>query len=174
MVLTKIVPKYTGIAITSVGAVAITPVSFSDSVILMGLQVKMSLDIMVAYGIDASIVSLAADLVGSNLISSIGKNLASKLLQLIPFIGKPIEVIVDISVAGSITALLGAAISEVCAQFLKTCIRKDGSATISFIDYFTEDVLKEAISNIKNGKSDIDLKSIINLAINNFSKKKPE
>ncbi len=174
LVLTRIIPKYTAIAVLSVGAVAVTPVSFSDSAILMGLQVKMTVAIMSAYGIDVSLATVAADVVGSNLVSVLGKTIASKLLQFIPYVGKAIEAIVDIGVAGTITAVLGAAISEICAQYLKTCIRKDGSATIQFVDFFTADILKDTVSNIRKGKSDINLKDIINAAIKDIPNQKPE
>lgn len=174
LVLKTIIPAYTAIAVSSVAAVAITPVSFSDSAILMGLQVKMTMAIMSAYGIDISMVSLAADLVGSQLISLLGKTLATKLLQLIPYVGKALEVVVDIGVAGTITALLGATVSEVCALYLTNCIRQDGEAVIPFTDFFTADILKETLSNIKKGKSDIKLKDIINAALENISKDKPE
>lgn len=165
LVLTKIVPKYTAAALLSVGAVSVTPVSFSDSVLLMGLQVKMTMAIMSAYGIDTTAVTIAADVVGSNLISILGKTLATKLLQLIPYVGKAIEAIVDITVAGAITALLGAAIAEVCALYLTKCINSDGSASVLFTDFFTADVLKEAVKNIRKGKTDINLKDIINSAL---------
>lgn len=174
LVLTRIVPKYTALAISSVGAIAVTPISFSDSVVLMGLQVKMSMAIMTTYGIDTSAASIATDVVSSNLISYLGKSLAAKLIQIIPVVGKAIEVIVDISVAGSITALLGAAISEVCVLYLNTCIKKDGSSDVSFADFFTADVLKEAVANIKNGNSGINIKNIINAAHEKHPNEKPE
>lgn len=172
LVLTKIVPKYSAFAILSVSAVSITPVSFSDSVLLMGLQVKMTMAIMAAYGIDTTAVTFAADVVGSNLISILGKTLATKLLQFIPYVGKVIETFVNISVAGTITALLGATIAEVCALFLKTCINSDGSASVLFSDFFTTDILKDTLSNIWKGKTDINLKDIINSALENAKKEK--
>jgi uncharacterized protein (DUF697 family)/GTP-binding protein EngB required for normal cell division len=174
LVLTRIIPKYTAKAILSVGVVAVTPASFSDSAILMGLQVKMTVAIMSAYGIDISLASVAADVVGSNLVSLLGKTLATKLIQFIPYVGKAIEVAVDVSVAGTITAILGAAIAEICAQYLKTCIRQDGSASIQFVDFFTSDILKETFSDIRKGKTDIKLQDIINSAIKDLPNQKPE
>lgn len=174
LVLKTIIPTYTALAVTSVGAVAVTPASFSDSIVLMGLQVKMTLAILTAYGIDTSVITLAAEVVGSNLISLLGKTIAAKLLQFIPYVGKAIEVVVDIGVAGTITALLGAATSEVCAQYLHTCIRKDGSSEIGFMDFFTVDLLKETIKNISKGKTDVNLKTLINGALENLRENKPE
>ena len=42
------------------------------------------------------------------------------------------------------------------------------------MDFFTSDLLKETISNISKGKTDVNLKTIINGAIENIHKDKPE
>lgn len=81
------IPKYAALAAGIVTATSFVPVPLSDSVPLMGIQVKMAMDILSCYGIDNDMKGAVKNLAGAGFVSYIGKTLASQLLSVIPFVG---------------------------------------------------------------------------------------
>lgn len=67
------IPKYAALAAGIVTATSFVPVPLSDSVPLMGIQVKMAADILSCYGIDNDLKSIVKNVTGAGVVSYIGK-----------------------------------------------------------------------------------------------------
>ena len=170
LILKEYIPKYAGIAGATVLGTSFVPVPFSDSVPLMGIQVKMSMSIINVYGIDASMEKVAAGILGTGMISYIGKTLAAQLLSIVPVIGTGTKATVNVSVAATVTAVLGTAMTLLCEQYLKECVDNNGAENLPFAEFITTEKLKELIVYVKNNKSEFELDSIINSVIKKNSK----
>ncbi|MGV8906407.1 MAG: YcjF family protein [Acetobacterium sp.] len=132
----KIIPLYTSAA----AGIALTPIPFSDAVLLVPVQIKMALHIMKTYGLDQTLGNLSS-LVGSVVVSESGRLLAqtlsANLLKMIPGVGTVIGIGVNTVVASSFTAAMGYAISEICFRCAKD-IFEEGKE-VKFGDYFTSE-----------------------------------
>lgn len=104
-----IVAKYTAMAAAVVTGTSIVTVPFTDSVALIALQMKMTSDILQAYGLDNG---LALKIVGAKGVSVVGKTLAGQIAGLIPWFGPAAKAAVNVTVATTITATLGLAVSH--------------------------------------------------------------
>lgn len=107
LVLNSIIPRYTAGA-AAIGAV---PLPFSDAVLLVPLQTTLTLHIMNAYGVE-KISQTVSGLVGSMIMTQIGKSTAAGLLKLIPGVGTLLGGAINASVAATLTGALGLAICE--------------------------------------------------------------
>ncbi len=103
----KRIKYYAGVA-AGIGA---SPLPMSDAVLLTGLQVKMTADIFSAYGIENSLSSVVKNVIGSKVVSLLGKTLAGNLLKFIPG-GQAVGAVINASVASGITYSLGYAFSK--------------------------------------------------------------
>ena len=149
------IPKYAALAAGIVTATSFVPVPLSDSVPLMGIQVKMAMDILSCYGIDNDMKGAVKNLAGAGFVSYIGKTLASQLLSVIPFVGGAAKATVNVSVATTVTATLGVAITKICEEYTKACIENGGSKDLMITkisDYFTVENLKKVMKEISKGK----------------------
>ena len=171
-VFTHTIPLYTGLAAGAVLSMAIVNVPFADSVPLMGLQVKMSMDIIKKFGIENDIKRTIGDILGANVISYIGKTLASQILSVIPVVGNVVKGTVNVSVAATITAILGVSISIICEQYLKACIDNEGSdGVLDFSDFITQERLKEVMDDVTNNKEKHKIPQIIKNGLSKIRKK---
>lgn len=85
------------------------------------------------------------NLAGAGFVSYIGKTLASQLLSVIPFVGGAAKATVNVSVATTVKATLGVAITKICEEYTKACIENGGSKDLMITkisDYFTVENLK--------------------------------
>lgn len=161
IVLKNCVVPYTATAAATVVTTSFIPVPFSDSVPLMAIQVKMSMSIIKAFGIKSSGVKVVQDVVGTTVVSSFGKKLASQLLSIFPIFGSIVKAAVNVSVATSVTAVLGAGITILCEQYLTACVKNGGAENLSFQEFFNQDKLKEAIEYVQRHKSEFGIDDII-------------
>ena len=104
----KRIKYYAGAAATIGGS----PIPMSDAVLLTGLQVKMTADIFSAYGLDNSLSSVIKNVIGSKVVSLLGKTVAGNLVKLIPGFGQAAGAVINAAVASSITYSLGYAVSK--------------------------------------------------------------
>ncbi|MGL1013833.1 GTPase [Vibrio vulnificus] len=100
----KIILAASGTATAAAGA---NPIPASDSVILMPIQMTMAVSIANTYGF-SNLKSATMALMKSQIISLLGKQLASSFLKLIPGFGQ----IINAGVAGSLTLALGYGLKE--------------------------------------------------------------
>ncbi len=156
-IISTIVKKYSTMAGAVVIGTSFINVPFSDSVPLMSLQVKMAMSIINAYGIKSDVSKLVGNLIGTTGVSYFGRTLASQLISVIPFIGNTAKASVNTTVAVTITGSLGAAITLVCEQYLKACIKNNGANNLPFSDFLTVENLKRAISFVQKNKSDFGI-----------------
>ncbi len=156
-ILKNIVAKYSGMAGAVVTGTSFVNVPFSDSVPLMALQVKMAMSIINAYGINADAAKLVGNVIGTTGVSYLGKTLASQLISVIPFIGNAVKATVNVGVATAVTASLGTAITLVCEQYLKACIRNNGAENLLFADFMTTANLTSALKYVSEHKSDFKI-----------------
>jgi len=102
-----------GFATAAAAAVPVSPIPFSDAVLLVPIQTGMIVKILSIYGIkiaDSSILSL----IGSVGISALGKSLAGNLIKLIPGLGSILGTVINSTVAAGITGAIGKALIEIC------------------------------------------------------------
>ena len=160
-IITKELPLYMAWAAGTAGGMSFVNVPFTDSVPLMAIQMKMATSIMNDYGINLQSQKMVSDLVGTSLITYLGRTLAVQLLGIIPIAGNMIKAGVNTGVAASITTILGAAIAVVCEWYLKACVEANGAENLPFADFFTKDILKEAIEYVAQNKSLFRIQTIL-------------
>lgn len=171
-IIKRTIPKYAGFAAAAVTATSFVSVPFTDSAVLMPLQVKMSMEIINSYGIKAGIGNLLSGVVSTTAVSYVGRTISTQLIGIIPGIGGAAKAVVNVSVAASVTATLGTAIALVCEQYLKLCVDKEGKATMKFEEFFTAEKIKETLKYVSGHESEFNLKEIIEQAVKKAEEKK--
>ena len=137
----------TGAAITG-----ISPIPFSDSAILVPLQITMVAHICKVYGLD-SINNLSKSLISNLVISQIGKSIAGNLIKLFPVIGTIVGSLINGTVASGITYAIGIAVSEICYN---TCLKIANGEEVDLENIFDLEVLKELIEKILRSRGSKD------------------
>ena len=165
----KVIPKYAALAAGTVAATSFVNVPFSDSIPLMGWQMKMSMEIIKGYGIQTKGQKLAADLLGTSAVTILGRTLASNLIRVIPLAGNIFNATVNTTVAASVTAVLGFAVALVCEQYLAACVDSNGAENLPFAQYMNSERLKEAIKYVTENKGEFNIQEIITQASNTDS-----
>ncbi|MCQ2543062.1 MAG: 50S ribosome-binding GTPase [Lachnospiraceae bacterium] len=160
-IMKKVVPMYAGTAGALVVGTSFVNVPFTDSAVLMPLQLKMAFSIISTYGIKADAGKVIGDVLSTSLVSYLGRTLATQIIGIIPFIGNVAKSTVNVSVATMVTAVLGAAISIVCEQYLKTCVDKAGGQKMGFMEFFTADRLKDALKYVKGHGEEFKIDDIV-------------
>lgn len=127
-------------------AIVIAPVKLKDAVMLTTLQVTMSTHIVSIYGLE-SLANISKELIGSVLISNIGKFIAGELAGLIPVVGK----VINTSVAVAITSSLGFAISEICYDCCKKLARGEN---VDFGLAFSPETIQNFFQMFMDSKKD--------------------
>lgn len=139
LIKTKIIPMYTA----SAGAVAVSPIPFSDAVLLMPIQLGMTVHIFNIYGLSKLKGGITAAL-ESQILAQVGKFLATSIVgnvaKMIPGFGTAIGIAVNAAVAVSITGVLGFTISQMCYNYSKAVL--DGRS-VNVEDYFNEDIFNQ-------------------------------
>ncbi len=149
----------------TVAGTSFVEVPFTDSLPLMGLQIKMVMGILNEYGIDTNVSGIIKDMTGSSLVSYVGKTLATQIIGIIPFAGQVAKSIVNVSVAASVTAVLGGAVSYVCEGYVKTCVDNGGAPTMDFLSYFDSDQIKAAMQYVGAHKADFYIDEILSKVV---------
>lgn len=103
------IAKYTA----SAAVVGASPIPFSDSAVLIPIQVTMISSIISTYGLK-SLVSISKAIIADIIVGNIGKAAAGSLLKLIPGVGTIIGGAINAGVASAITYGLGKTTSEIC------------------------------------------------------------
>lgn len=92
----------------------------------------MASDIFSIHGINAGVGTLLKNVIGSRLISMLGKTLAGNLLKLIPGVGSVVGGAINGSVAASITYSLGYALNQLAMKAVEAKLefgsRKGGAS----------------------------------------------
>lgn len=100
----------------SAAGVGATPMPVSDSVVLTGMQMKMSADIYSIYGFSHNLEQGLQELVQGKIASAVGKLMAGNIIKLIPGAGNVVGAAVNAAVASSVTYGLGRALSAACKK----------------------------------------------------------
>lgn len=150
-----IVQKYiVGAAVTAAGIGAI-PIPVADSVALFTLQTGLAYKIFKIYGINQNLENIVKNILGSKIMSMIGKTLAGNLFKLIPGGGTLIGGLINAGVASSLTYALGYALSKMAEkaylQFLEG--KMNGNIEEILKDVITEDNLEKFLKEFKNKKN---------------------
>lgn len=139
LIKTKIIPMYTA----SAGAVAVSPIPFSDAVLLMPIQLGMTVHIFNIYGLSKLKGGITAAL-ESQILAQVGKFLATSIVgnvaKMIPGFGTAIGITVNAAVAVSITLALGFTISQMCYNYSKAVLE---GRSVNVEDYFNEDIFNQ-------------------------------
>lgn len=125
------------------GVTGISPVPFSDSLILVPLQIKMITHICKIYGLD-SIGNIGKSMVSELIMTQLGKSLAGNLVKLIPGLGTWVGSMINGSVASTITYALGMAISEIS---YRNCLKIMNGESVDFDTIFDVEIIKELMKN---------------------------
>lgn len=161
IILKNCIPKYSLEAAGVVAGLAVVNVPFADSIPLIAIQTKMTMEIMNVYGIETTVMEVAKGLAGTGAVSYLGKTIASNIFGIIPFFGNVAKATVNVSVAVSVTAMLGVAITLVMEQYTKACVVNDGVENLPFAEFFTREKLNDALEYVKNHKDEFNLDDII-------------
>ncbi len=137
----KVIPSYTSGA-CAIGAV---PIPFSDAMLLIPEQVAMTMHILKIYGLENS-GKIVSGLIRSTLISQLGRMLAGSLIKLIPGFGSISGSIINGTVAGSFTWILGMSVSEIAFRYRQAV---DSGMDIPFENYFNIDTLKTILDEFQ-------------------------
>ena len=120
---------YAGVA-AGIGAI---PVPCSDAVLLSGLQIKMVKDIFEKFGIVASFVDYAAELIASRIATQVGKSVAGNLLKLIPGVGSAIGGAINASVASGVTYMFGRGTVKAAKIIVENGWQRNSSMIVSVL-----------------------------------------
>lgn len=125
---------------------ASTPISMSDSSILMDLEMEMSLKILKIWEIDK--YNLDANYILNDIIfvekeKFIYKTLLGKILRLMPGGVTIISIGINGSLAKRFTQALGYAISELISSYIKSVNDND----VNLKDFFTKESLEDLMDN---------------------------
>ena len=170
----KVIPKYAALAGGTVAATSFIHVPFTDSVPLMGLQLKMSYEIIKDYGIETEGQKIAANILGTSAITYLGRTLATSLMKVIPLAGAFINAAVNTTVAVSVTAILGFAVTIVCEQYLAACVDNNGAENLPFSEYISAERLKEALEYVSANQGRFGIQNITRIALENNSEARSE
>lgn len=135
----KIIPFYT----SGAGAIGLIPIPISDALILLPAQIAMTVHIFHIYQLEKSAKSITG-VVGSTILSQIGKIAASSIIKLIPG-GAVAGAIINGSVAASFTWALGMAINQLAYSY-RLSGENNGK---SFDDFFNTQAINEQIEEFK-------------------------
>jgi uncharacterized protein (DUF697 family) len=117
----EIIPMYAAIA-AGIGA---APLPFADALALVPLQVKMSMRIMNAYGVN-NFVGIGSRAIESFAVSQIGRLFArivtANLVKLIPVVGSLAGGALNAAVAGAFTNKMGKAVSELGYRYVSAVV----------------------------------------------------
>lgn len=138
----KVIPSYTSGACV-VGAI---PIPFSDALVLIPEQVAMTVHILKLYGLEQS-GRVITGIIGSTLLSQLGRLAAGSILKLIPIGGNVAGAVVNSSVAASFTWALGMAISELAYRYKKAVA---SGLKMSFEEYFKAQDFNSVLGEFKN------------------------
>lgn len=125
---------------------AFTPISMSDSSILMDLEIEMCLKILNTWEINKYNID-ANHILNENIFKDrekfIYKMLLGKILRLIPGGVTIISIGINASIARRFTQALGYAISELCSSYIDLVInKKDVNETEIFTKEAVEDLME--------------------------------
>lgn len=144
LIQSKIIPIY----VASSAATALSPIPFSDAVILVPIQISMSIHIMSIYGMD-KVKGAVTSVISSQIVSQIGKIIAKSvlgnLLKLIPGLGTGVGAAVNAAVASSITTVLGLTISQLCYNYSKALLE---GKKVDILDFFNSDSFNSVLEKV--------------------------
>lgn len=102
--------KTASLAAAGVGA---APIPFSDSFLLVPIQVSMIGKIIDVYGV-TNLAVIADSVIIDIVVSQLGKSVVCNLMKFIPGVGTLVGSTINATTAAAITGGLGTAISEIC------------------------------------------------------------
>lgn len=147
-----VIPSYVASAI----ATAAVPIPFADAAVLTPLQFTMSVHILKLYGIDKcknTIVSIVQSTIISQIGKMLSKTLVGNIVKLIPGGGSIVGASINATIAGSITAAIGYAISDLSYRYSRAVLE---GKNIDILDIFNSDMIKQAIKAFyKTGVQDV-------------------
>ncbi|WP_289048522.1 DUF697 domain-containing protein [uncultured Psychrobacter sp.] len=142
-------------SVSAASAAGLNPLPTTDSAILMPLQIALAVKLANIYGF-TSMNDRVLDLMRTQVISLVGKQLASSLTKLVPVVGQ----VINASVAGSLTLALGHTLKQVYVSayigYLDTGKDPDWLSLFNElnVDQLLVDYVKQAQSNKKNVDKD--------------------
>lgn len=162
-ILKETVPLYSASAATAVVGTSVVNVPFSDAPVLMTIQIKMAMDIINKFDLNTDLVKMTSDILGTSFISYIGKTVATQIISILPGCNL-VKAAVNVSVAASVTAILGVAVTLICDQYLNLCLKNNGCENIPFYK-FLKDNLKEMVKYVSDNKEKFNISAIVNKSL---------
>ena len=137
------IKKYVGLA----AAIGASPIPMSDAVLLTGLQVSMASEIFSIYGLNAKVGDTIKNIVGSRVVSMLGKSVAGNLLKFLPGFGTVAGAAINAGVASTITYALGYAL----VQITKKAIEAEWSGDTKLLEtLFSEETIDKYVKEYNN------------------------
>ncbi|SBW08348.1 conserved hypothetical protein [uncultured Dysgonomonas sp.] len=120
----------------SAAAIGASPIPLSDAALLIPLQTAMAAHLFTIYGLGVKTPEILKSIISGRVVSIIGKSLAGNILKLIPAVGSVVGGVINASVASTITASLGFALSKLAEKAIAS--GWDGNMQL-FDSIFTEE-----------------------------------
>ncbi|MFA5427655.1 MAG: GTPase [Sulfurimonas sp.] len=124
------------LASATAAAAATSPIPFSDSAIIIPIQVGMIVKITMTYGIPlekGAITALASSVVGCTAATTVGRSIVGNLLKLVPGLGTVAGDVINASVAGVLTTGLGELYNKIILEVYSEALNNN-STEISIDD----------------------------------------
>lgn len=103
----------------SAGGIAASPIPMSDAALLVPLQTAMVSHIFHIYGLNIGVSSIIKNIIGTRLMSMLGKTAVVSLLKFIPGVGTAAGIAINVTIATTFTLSLGYAMSKLAEQLIK-------------------------------------------------------
>ncbi|WP_246087940.1 GTPase family protein [Nocardioides albertanoniae] len=136
-------------AATAAGAAGVTPIPFSDAVVLVPIQLGMMARISAIFGIEVDKAAMAS-IAATAAATQAGRSVAGNLLKFVPGFGAVGGGAINATVAAGFTVAIGAAWSTVCVKLAEGKLRGvNGALDTESIRSLFLDELKNQIAKMR-------------------------
>lgn len=138
-------------AATSAAAAGAIPIPMSDALVLVPIQLGMAAGIFHIYGLNYGIGNTLKDLIGTRVISTLGKAMAGNILKLFPGIGTVAGGLINSAVASAMTYSVGMGLIKIAELIVEKQL--DGTFNEGFLkDILTPENLESFIKQYEDSK----------------------
>lgn len=139
-------------AATAAAGAGASPIPLSDAAVLIPIQVTMAARIFHIYGLNYGLGNTLKDLIGSRVISVLGKAAAGNLLKMFPGIGSLAGGLINAAVASAMTYSLGFGLIKVAELIVEKQL--DGTFNEEFLkNILTSENLESFIKQYEESKA---------------------
>ncbi len=139
-------------AAATAGGVGLTPIPFSDSVLLTPIQVGMVTSIAIIYGFSTdpgSLTTLIGGAITPMAAESVGVTLVGNIFKFVPVAGSIVGGMIEGTVASTITATIGFAFQRTFHELALRKARGETNISLSSVTQYLEQALPQILKQIQ-------------------------